>query len=75
MKIYKNVLDLRKYKCPDSIIFLRKKIRTMKKKEIILIISNDPSTKWDIPNFCAFMNHKIIEFYIEFTPFKYLLQK
>ncbi|WP_343183940.1 sulfurtransferase TusA [Buchnera aphidicola (Ceratovacuna keduensis)] len=73
--MYRNVLDIRKYKCPDSIIFLRKKIRIMKKKEMILIISNDPSTKWDIPNFCTFMDHKIIEFYIELTPFKYLLQK
>ncbi|BGI51522.1 MAG: sulfurtransferase TusA [Buchnera aphidicola (Ceratovacuna japonica)] len=75
MKKYKNVLDLRKYKCPDSIILLRKKVRMMKKKELILIISNDPSTKWDFFNFCKFMNHKVIEHYIEFIPFKYLLQK
>ncbi|XAJ77551.1 sulfurtransferase TusA [Buchnera aphidicola (Chaitoregma tattakana)] len=73
--MYKNILDLRKYKCPDSIFFLRKKIRNMKKKELILLITNDPSTKWDVPNFCVFMNHKIIDKYILVTPFKYLLEK
>ncbi|WP_343188115.1 sulfurtransferase TusA [Buchnera aphidicola (Ceratoglyphina bambusae)] len=75
MKNYTNVLDLRNYTCPDSIFFLRKKFRNMKKKEIILLLSYDPSIKRDIPIFCNFMNHKIIEIYTEKEPYKYILQK
>ncbi|BBI01342.1 sulfurtransferase [Buchnera aphidicola (Nipponaphis monzeni)] len=76
MKIfYKNFLDLRKSTCPDTIMFLRQKIRHIACKELLLVLSNDVSTKRDIPIFCYFMNHILVEYYICNTPYRYLLQK
>lgn len=72
---YKNLLDLRGLRCPDSIIFLRKKIRTLKTDKIILIISDDISTQRDFPIFCRFMGHNLIEYFTQYLPYKYLLKK
>jgi len=74
-KIYDNLLDLRGIRCPDSILFLRKKIRTINKNEIILIISDDISTQRDFPIFCNFMGHHLIETSIQYLPYRYLLEK
>ena len=47
----------------------------MKENEKILILTDDPATKRDIPYFCHFMNHKLIKYFIDVTPYQYLLKK
>ncbi|WP_343153425.1 sulfurtransferase TusA [Buchnera aphidicola (Mindarus keteleerifoliae)] len=56
----KKKLDLRNFRCPENIMLLRKKVRNMNFGEYLLVISNDFSSKRDIPKFCQFMNCKLI---------------
>ncbi|WP_187306083.1 sulfurtransferase TusA family protein [Buchnera aphidicola] len=69
------IFNLTKFKCPDTIIMVRKIIRNIHKKNIILILSNDISTKWDIPLFCKFMKYKLIKKKINNKPYQFFIQK
>ncbi|ALD15378.1 sulfurtransferase [Buchnera aphidicola (Aphis glycines)] len=75
MKKIKIVLNLIGLKCPEPIMVIRKTIRNAKKHETILVISDDPSTKRDIPYFCKFMKHQLIEHCTHIKPYRYLLKK
>lgn len=67
-----NLIGLR---CPEPIMVIRKTLRNIKKDENILILADDPSTKRDIPNFCYFMKHQLIDSFIHVKPYRYLLRK
>lgn len=67
-----NLIGLR---CPEPIMIIRKTLRNMKKNEKILILTDDPSTKRDIPSFCYFMEHQLLEYEIKIKPYRYLLKK
>ncbi|WP_343192048.1 sulfurtransferase TusA [Buchnera aphidicola (Formosaphis micheliae)] len=76
MKHQKNhFLNLVNLRCPDPIIRIRNKLREIKFNETILIYSDDPSTKRDIPKLCCFMGHTLIHCYLNVIPYKYLLKK
>ena len=47
--------------CPDPLMLLRKKIREMTSGEIVRVIATDPSTVRDIPKFCTFLSHELLE--------------
>ncbi|WP_343152535.1 sulfurtransferase TusA [Buchnera aphidicola] len=61
MNITKKKLDLRNLRCPETVMLLRKKARNMNFGEYLLVISNDFSSKRDIPKFCQFMKYKLIK--------------
>ncbi|CAL4323058.1 sulfurtransferase TusA family protein [Buchnera aphidicola] len=69
------ILNLTSFRCPDTMIYLKKNIKYIQFPEIVLIISNDISTTWDIPLFCNFMNYKLIKKYIKTKPYQFLIQK
>ncbi|ANZ22641.1 sulfurtransferase [Buchnera aphidicola (Diuraphis noxia)] len=74
-KKYNITLNLIGLRCPEPIMIIRKTLRNMKKNEKILVLSDDPSTKRDIPNFCYFMQHVLLENKIDNKPYYYLLKK
>lgn len=69
------ILNLIGLRCPEPIMMIRKTLRKMKKHEKILVLSDDPSTKRDIPSFCYFMEHQLLENKIDNKPYSYLLKK
>ncbi|QNS01640.1 MAG: sulfurtransferase TusA [Buchnera aphidicola (Pentalonia nigronervosa)] len=71
----KNILNLLGLRCPEPIMMIRKTLRNMHNNEKILILTDDPSTKRDIPNFCYFMEHKLLKMEVKNAPYKYLLKK
>lgn len=75
MKKINITLNLIGLKCPEPIMIIRKTIRKIKKNEIILVLADDPSTKRDIPHFCNFMQHNLIEYSTCIKPYRYLLKK
>ncbi|QIQ42018.1 MAG: sulfurtransferase TusA [Buchnera aphidicola (Microlophium carnosum)] len=75
MKKKNIILNLIGLRCPEPIMMIRKTIRNMKKNEKILVLSDDPTTKRDIPNFCYFMEHKLLTHEITVKPYRYLLKK
>ncbi|WP_343192493.1 sulfurtransferase TusA [Buchnera aphidicola (Taiwanaphis decaspermi)] len=71
----KYILNLIGLRCPEPIMMLRKKIREIGSGHILLVFSDDITTTKDIPNFCHFMNHKLLEIDVNKIPYKYIIKK
>ena len=70
-----NTLDTIGLRCPEPVMMLRKTIRKMQSGEIIKIIADDPSTARDIPSFCRFMDHSLLETQTSTMPYSYVIKK
>ncbi len=55
-----DVLDATGLICPEPIMLLHNKIRDLPAGGLLKIIATDPSTQRDIPKFCNFLNHQLI---------------
>ncbi|SHO55480.1 sulfurtransferase TusA [Vibrio quintilis] len=62
-------------RCPEPLMMVRKTIRNMADGEMLLVLADDPSTTRDIPSFCRFMDHQLIESQTEQPPYEYLICK
>ena len=68
-------LDTLGLRCPEPVMMVRKTVRKMQEGELLTVIADDPATTRDIPSFCRFMEHTLIEADIEQTPYRYLIRK
>ncbi|WWP02234.1 MAG: sulfurtransferase TusA [Candidatus Dasytiphilus stammeri] len=71
----KRILNAMGLRCPETIMMIRKTLRNLQEKEIILIISDDPSTIREIPIFCEFMDHTLIKKSTSTVPYFFLIKK
>ena len=62
-------------RCPEPVMMVRKTIRKMQDGELLLITADDPSTTRDIPRFCRFMDHQLIDSQTQQLPYQYLIKK
>lgn len=70
-----NTLDTIGLRCPEPVMMVRKTLRKMETGEQIEVIADDPSTARDIPSFCRFMDHTLLEIQTDSMPYSYLIQK
>ena len=68
-------LDTLGLRCPEPVMMIRKNVRKMQAGELLEVIADDPATTRDIPSFCRFMDHTLIEINIEQLPYRYLIRK
>ena len=68
-------LDTLGLRCPEPVMMVRKTVRKMQEGELLTVIADDPATTRDIPSFCRFMEHTLIEADTEQTPYRYLIRK
>ena len=68
-------LDAQGLRCPEPVMMIRKSIRGLKDGHILKIIADDPATKRDVPSFCEFMDHQLLESEIDQIPFQYWIKK
>lgn len=47
--------------CPEPVMMLHNKIRDLHADGILELIATDPSTQRDIPKFCAFLGHYLLD--------------
>lgn len=47
--------------CPEPVMMLHNKVRDMSEGEILRVVATDPSTTRDIPKFCGFLGHELVE--------------
>lgn len=47
--------------CPEPVMMLHKAVKEVAIGEVIEVIATDPSTQRDIPKFCLFLGHELIE--------------
>jgi tRNA 2-thiouridine synthesizing protein A len=61
--------------CPEPVMLLHKKIREIKKGEVLLLVATDPSTSRDVPKFCHFLGHELIDSSDDGKTFYYSIRK
>ncbi len=55
------VLDASGLNCPEPVMMLHNKVRGLGAGELLKVIATDPSTQRDIPKFCVFLGHQLIQ--------------
>lgn len=68
-------LDTLGLRCPEPVMLTRKTIRHMAEGEILHIIADDPATTRDIPSFCEFMDHQLLQKEVSSSPYHYWIKK
>jgi len=53
-------VDARGLRCPEPLMVVRNRMMDMDSGQVILVVATDPSTSWDFPNFCKFLNHELV---------------
>ena len=68
-------LDTSGLLCPEPVMLLHKKVREVAAGDVIEVIATDPSTTRDIPKFCHFLGHKLVEQREDNSQYYYLIKK
>ena len=61
--------------CPEPVMMLHNKIRDIAVGEILEVLATDPSTTRDVPKFCLFLGHELIEHSAQDGQYRYLIRK
>lgn len=68
-------LDAIGLRCPEPVMMIRLQIRKMQDGETLAISADDHSTTRDVPSFCHFMQHELLDSETSEAPYRYLVQK
>lgn len=60
--------------CPEPIMEIRKIVRKLSTGDILLVIADDNSTTRDIPSFCRFMHHELLQQELDTLPYRYWIK-
>lgn len=61
--------------CPEPLMLLRKCVRESEAGQLIALYSDDPVSLRDVPAFCDFMQHELLELPNEAHPHRFLIRK
>jgi len=70
-----HTLDATGLFCPEPVMLLHNKIRDIAVGETVQVLATDPSTQRDIPKFCTFLGHELIQAETVADQYVYLLRK
>jgi tRNA 2-thiouridine synthesizing protein A len=68
-------LDARGLVCPEPVMMLHNRVRDLGAGETLQVIATDPSTERDIPRFCQFLGHELVEMEQLDGEYRYLIRK
>ncbi|MFT6344695.1 MAG: tRNA 2-thiouridine synthesizing protein A [Paraglaciecola sp.] len=68
-------LDTIGLRCPEPVMMVRLKIREMQISETLVVTADDHSTTRDIPSFCRFMGHELVDSQSSKSPYQYMIKK
>lgn len=71
----KTYLDTSGLLCPEPVMLLHKAVRELASDELIEVRATDPSTQRDIPKFCLFLGHELLEQDQEGGSYRYIIRK
>ncbi len=69
------ILDATGLFCPEPVMLLHSKMREIDAGALLQVLATDPSTQRDIPKFCAFLGHDLLEQHVENNTFYYTIRK
>lgn len=61
--------------CPEPVMLLHNRIRDMASGEVVEVVATDPSTTRDIPKFCLFLGHELLNKQQQGDRYHYLIKK
>lgn len=61
--------------CPEPVMLLHNKIRDIEAGQLLRLVATDPSTSRDVPKFCHFLGHELLESIEKDGSFTYLIRK
>lgn len=61
--------------CPEPVMLLHNKIRDIDAGQLLRLVATDPSTSRDVPKFCHFLGHELLESIESGGNFTYLIRK
>lgn len=70
-----HVLDTTGLLCPEPVMMLHNKIRDIGSGDTVRVLATDPSTQRDIPKFCNFLGHELLEQSADAARFVYVIRK
>ena len=70
-----HILDATGLYCPEPVMLLHNRIRDIAVGETLQVLATDPSTERDIPRFCLFLGHELLNQEQLDGQFRYLLRK
>lgn len=68
-------LDTRGLYCPEPVMMLHAEIRRMQVGDVITVVATDPATERDIPKFCSFLEHDLLEQSVSNGEYRYRVRK
>ena len=69
------VVDASGLRCPEPLMLVRNKIMDMQSGQLLKLIATDPSTSWDIPNYCRYLHHELVKQEATGKHYYYLIRK
>ncbi|MEC9482303.1 MAG: sulfurtransferase TusA [Halomonas sp.] len=68
------VLDTSGLYCPEPIMLMHNQVRDMQSGELLKVIATDPATTRDIPKFCSFLGHELLEQQMDGESYLYFIR-
>ena len=68
-------LDATGLYCPEPVMLLHNKIRDLSPGEFLKLRATDPSTTRDIPKFCLYLGHELLETGKKGEEYFYIIKK
>ena len=68
-------IDAKGLRCPEPLMVVRNKMMDMTSGQVIRVTATDPSTSWDFPNFCKFLNHELVHHEESEEEYVYFIRK
>jgi len=69
------ILDTSGLLCPEPVMLLHKAVRELASGAVIEVIATDPSTTRDIPKFCHFLGHELLQQQEDEKFYRYYIRK
>lgn len=69
------VLDACGLLCPEPVMMLHKAMRQLQPGQTLQVLATDPSTRRDIPKFCTFLEHSLLQADEDGDVFRYWIRK
>lgn len=70
-----HLLDASGLFCPEPVMLLHKKIREIAVGDTLVVVATDPSTTRDIPKFCHFLGHDLVDSSEDGKTYRYCIRK
>lgn len=70
-----HILDATGLYCPEPVMLLHQRIAGIARGETLLVLSTDPASTRDIPKFCHFLGHALLQQEEADGQYRFLLRK